>query len=254
MAVYVCSDIHGHVEPLKRLCERIGLREEDRWYCLGDMIDRGPHAQETIDFVRSLPQVTILKGNHEELLCRALKSRSCTETALCWLMNGGVETLASFGISDLEEFATYEALIGWLNELPYATSVCVGERTYILAHAGIRFSDITDELCQDPSALLAQQSPLDLCDIRESFWCYPEELIPAEMPCIVAGHTPTPYIHMMRSEDVCSDSDGYARIAFVGAHRIGIDCLAAGGFPHGRIGVLRLDDLACFYEPIKRGE
>ena len=42
MATYVFSDIHGHVEPLRRALERINPTESDVFYCLGDMIDRGP--------------------------------------------------------------------------------------------------------------------------------------------------------------------------------------------------------------------
>ncbi len=36
--------------------------------------------------------------------------------------------------------------------------------------------------------------------------------------------------------------------------RIDIDCAAASGDGMGRVGVLRLDDLACFYADIREGE
>ena len=53
------SDIHGHVEPLRRALERINPTESDVFYCLGDMIDRGPSSLATIKTIRELPNCTV---------------------------------------------------------------------------------------------------------------------------------------------------------------------------------------------------
>ena len=40
--IYCMSDIHGDYEKYCRMLEIIRLREEDRLYILGDVVDRGP--------------------------------------------------------------------------------------------------------------------------------------------------------------------------------------------------------------------
>ena len=72
MATYVFSEIHGHVEPLRRALQRINPTESDAFYCLGDMIDRGPSSLATIKTIRELPNCTVLMGNHEQLALQAL--------------------------------------------------------------------------------------------------------------------------------------------------------------------------------------
>lgn len=42
MATYVISDIHGEYDMFLDLLEKIGLKEADTLYILGDVLDRGP--------------------------------------------------------------------------------------------------------------------------------------------------------------------------------------------------------------------
>ena len=42
MSMFVIGDIHGELEQLKTLIQKINLNDEDELYVLGDVIDRGP--------------------------------------------------------------------------------------------------------------------------------------------------------------------------------------------------------------------
>lgn len=57
--------------------------EQDRFFCLGDMIDRGPDPLGVIAVTRALPNVYVLKGNHEDLMLRALRGADQVEMSMC---------------------------------------------------------------------------------------------------------------------------------------------------------------------------
>ena len=42
MSAYVFSDVHGHAATLARVLDRVSPTEDDHFFCLGDVIDRGP--------------------------------------------------------------------------------------------------------------------------------------------------------------------------------------------------------------------
>jgi len=99
----VIGDIHGQAEALARLLARLEGRRApgDRLVFIGDYIDRGPDSRRAVELALAAPRrwpgpVTPLKGNHEAMLLRALEGDP--EMTLLWLENGGIETLASYGI------------------------------------------------------------------------------------------------------------------------------------------------------------
>jgi hypothetical protein len=70
------GDIHGYLEPLQELLERLGYRQDSGVYChperkvifLGDFIDRGPDQRGVIDTVRPMIEAGAalsVMGNHE---------------------------------------------------------------------------------------------------------------------------------------------------------------------------------------------
>jgi serine/threonine protein phosphatase 1 len=122
-------------------------------------------------------------GNHEDLLTGALADPAEMEP---WLMNGGVETLLSYGGMDrslLETMTLLEARESFRAALPESHReflgglrkmvVCGG---YAFVHAGL-----------DPSRPLHDQDPFDLLWIREPFLSSGVDF----GKVIVHGHTPT---------------------------------------------------------------
>ena len=109
MATYVFSDVHGHAAPLARALTRIDPSEDDVFYCLGDMIDRGPDPLGVIELVRSLPNCHVLMGNHEDLMLACMSDTGDdldSIDAANWGINGGIvtsEALASLTEQEADE-------------------------------------------------------------------------------------------------------------------------------------------------------
>ena len=104
--LYVVGDIHGRLDLLLRLHDRIiaDTQKEPAGDCsifyLGDYIDRGPSSREVLEFLihgRGDPlPATHLLGNHEAMLLQFLEDASI---GMEWLAYGGLATLMSYGIS-----------------------------------------------------------------------------------------------------------------------------------------------------------
>lgn len=72
----IIGDVHGCIEELNELLERLELRLSDRLIFVGDLIDKGPDSLGVLRRVRALREVydvEIVLGNHEEKLCRYWK-------------------------------------------------------------------------------------------------------------------------------------------------------------------------------------
>ena len=125
MSTYVFSDVHGHRATLERVLERVSPGADDVVFCLGDMIDRGPDPIGVMRVTRSLPNVRVLKGNHEDLMLDALDHKDDVVSQANWAINGGMATL-----SGLEGALDDEAieLIGWVRNLPLSAHVEVAGR------------------------------------------------------------------------------------------------------------------------------
>lgn len=74
---FVVSDIHGFYDELISALREAGFDSTNKdhvFVCCGDYFDRGPKPYEVMQFIMSLPNKILIKGNHEELmvdmLCR----------------------------------------------------------------------------------------------------------------------------------------------------------------------------------------
>lgn len=194
--LYAIGDIHGRLDLLDRLLDAIAADpgradgRNVRLVALGDYVDRGPDSMGVIDRLCDLQDdgsdVVCLRGNHEQMMRDFLKDPIGTA---CWLPNGGIETLKSYGIRAPE---THNALAphhlialsaALRNALPErhrqflnTLSDCHEAGDYFFAHAGI-----------NPDLSLNEQRPEDLMWIREPF-LYSRALY---TKVIVHGHTIT---------------------------------------------------------------
>lgn len=91
---WACSDFHGNYKAYEAIKNYIGA--EDIVYFLGDAGDRGPEPWKTITAVYNDPQFIYLKGNHEDMLVKAMNEwlpehiKSSEYELLEW--NGGHKT------------------------------------------------------------------------------------------------------------------------------------------------------------------
>ncbi len=220
--IYAIGDIHGCHDLLNTLLDQIIAHDLTRapvdtkiLVFLGDYVDRGENSKAVIDILLdACPKgydTIFLKGNHEEMLLKALDDQAAADF---WLRNGGRQTLASYGIAgatDHDEF-THEQLIEEFNQrLPQEHLVFLKKLRltfeygdYFFAHAGI-----------DPNTPLDQQEEQHLLWIRDRFLFSVKNF----GKVIIHGHTPT--------RDVDS-----------AANRIGIDTAAVYG---GKLTALMLE-------------
>ncbi len=140
---FVIGDIHGCAVLLERLLAR--APEGSELICVGDYVDRGDQTADVLRLLMARPDITCLLGNHEAMLLNFLDEP--TGPAKRWLRHGGLQTLASFGVSGGADTTDPEllqklsddlaaamgpAMIDWLRELP-----CKALRGNVLiTHAG----------------------------------------------------------------------------------------------------------------------
>lgn len=116
---------------------------------LGDLIDRGLHSARVIDTMTHPPpqgfKRICLRGNHEDLMLSFIKKPKRNHL---WLYNGGLETLASYGIyldahyaprsfrnytKRLIETNIPQNHIDFMKTMP----LMIETQNYVFAHAGI---------------------------------------------------------------------------------------------------------------------
>lgn len=110
----IVGDIHGSLACLTSLLATMSQgSQQDRWVFVGDYIDRGEQSAEVLitlmEIARTRPDTRFLMGNHEEMMLSFL-----SEPVACgnrWMRYGGLQTMASFGATQLSESSSDAALI-----------------------------------------------------------------------------------------------------------------------------------------------
>lgn len=166
------SDIHGCFFSFKSLIEeKVVLTKKDQLYLLGDYIDRGPSSKEVIDYIILLKKngynVSAVKGNHEEMLLRCIGDDTSCDL---WSVNGGTETLTSYGVDTLRNISQSHLLFykSLLNYIPL--------ENHLLVHAGFNFN--AKDIFYDDHAMM---------------WLRDNKVDPSKTngKIVVHGHTPT---------------------------------------------------------------
>ncbi len=232
--IYAIGDIHGCLDLLKRLEDRIEHSARD---CglnagvifLGDYIDRGPDSKGVIEHLSGgsfagLPAAHLL-GNHEDILLEAMAQPALVRD---WLRWGGMATLASYGVAlpaHLDPMERDQEIARAMSDAlpPHHRSFLEGLEVkyrvgdYLFVHAGIR-----------PGRPLDKQSRHDMLTIREPFLSS-NKTMPAR---VVHGHS-------------------VAFEAQVTANRIGID---TGAYATGRLSAAMLESDQYEILSVERGQ
>ncbi|MDP2062096.1 MAG: metallophosphoesterase [Phaeovulum sp.] len=102
-ALYAVGDVHGHIDLYRQIEARIAadpVPGEKLIVLLGDIVDRGPDSAGMIDHLLAPPPAGVgricLLGNHEDM---ALQFLLDPDPLAEWLVHGGAEMLASYGIA-----------------------------------------------------------------------------------------------------------------------------------------------------------
>lgn len=74
MKYFITSDVHGHYTELKNKLDKQDFNEQlDTLVVCGDLLDRGKENVKCIQYVNSLPNKVLIKGNHEYNLEKCLR-------------------------------------------------------------------------------------------------------------------------------------------------------------------------------------
>lgn len=216
MSVYCVSDIHGDLERFDKLLEKINFSDEDTMYVIGDVVDRGKEPVKLLIKIMETPNITLLEGNHEEMMSLGLDPIHEKRILHIWKWNGGENTFRQFIRLEKEQ---REKILDYINDLPDYMEITVGGKRFYLVHG----------------------CPSD--DHRTRIWERvekDEDYTDLNLGTIIFGHTPT-IMYM----DV--DKNDHLRI-FHGKGVIGIDC--GCGHPmieNHRLACIRLDDMKEYY-------
>ena len=207
MATWACSDMHGHYSFYEQIKKNIN--PEDKVICLGDCGDRGPQSWKLIKTVLNDPQFIYLKGNHEDMLAKALYQyfgQDFMDRNYYYLcsMNGGS---ATFYDASCESDPLGAAKI--LNNLPleYHYTNSEGKR-FCLCHAGF-----TGGLkCKTEK----ERAHMLIWD-RDHTFDPASAFDTTDFDIVIHGHTPIPFDFVDEDE---FDGSPYT---YCGGHKINID-------------------------------
>lgn len=124
--IYVlASDIHGCHLTLQALLVKVTEHlagEPYKVILLGDLIDRGPHSREVVDWTMR-NRIQCCLGNHEHLAIdyclNQLKGDKSEYDDGIWLMNGGIKCLESFTKKSFSEKSCLpRAVTAWMRQMP----------------------------------------------------------------------------------------------------------------------------------------
>lgn len=114
--LYVIGDIHGRADLLQRALQK--LTPGVPIVCVGDLVDRGEQSAEVLRLLAGRPDILCLKGNHEDMLLQFLEAPETLGAR--WLRYGGLQTLASFGVTGVTETSPVEDRVVARNTLKEA--------------------------------------------------------------------------------------------------------------------------------------
>jgi hypothetical protein len=133
--VIAVGDVHGCLDELVELMDRLAPGPADLVVFLGDFIDRGPKSAAVVSYVKYLCEhrddTFAVLGNHDEKLVRHRRHEVSKR------LNHAYVNPMKVDAERAEEYeAVTDAEVLWLSRLP-AAIYTVGKRERILTHAGV---------------------------------------------------------------------------------------------------------------------
>lgn len=212
---YAISDIHGMYNIYEQVCAM--FQPEDIVYFLGDAGDRGYAGFKCIKAIYNNPQWVYLKGNHEDMMVKALQQNEVeinndlyNNPLDIWFYNGGEETFNSW-LEDGKD----ESWIAKLQHLPLTAEYTNSKGyTFHMSHAGYTFGR------------KEQMEKEDLIWSRKHFSSKWDEEHYSKDICI-HGHTPISalikYLEGIEPVIELYNPDNPEARSYCGGHKIDID-------------------------------
>lgn len=207
---WVIGDIHGMVDPLRALINRLDNETLDKFVFTGDYIDHGPSSKAVLDLIMELGDKAVpLIGNHEHLLLQTLFDEKFKERwgNRIWEENAAESTVRSFGYQTIDEFAAKvdRKYIDFLKGLRcfQVERFATAESTisFLLVHGGVMPSlPLAEQLTVKDYAAHNQLMEAHNLWIEDSFIWVRNDFYAADPNhwdgyVVIHGHTPT---HLLR--------------------------------------------------------
>ena len=120
MATYIVGDLQGCLTSLQALLAHVGFAKDDRLWCVGDLVNRGPASLATLRFCRDLgARFTTTLGNHD--------------LHFLAMVYGGHPHLPGDTLQALLDAPDCTELAEWLRHQP----LLVEAQDHLLVHAGV---------------------------------------------------------------------------------------------------------------------
>lgn len=179
--LFVIGDVHGRIDLLDRLLAQ--APEGAQLVCVGDFVDRGENSAQVLRRLQDRSDAVCLMGNHEEMLLAFLDTPE--ETGSRWLRYGGLQTLASFGLSGISGSSRGQELTDARDQLAEAMgdALISWVRALKLQYTSGNVSIV--HAAADP------EMPMSLQSAQVLLWGHPDFLTTARTDgtWVVHGHT-----------------------------------------------------------------
>ena len=233
--LFVVSDIHGHCTLLKNALAKAGFDKDDPNHlliCCGDYFDRGDENMQVLRFFERLPHKVLLRGNHEDMLLKLLKTGKLQRHHY---INGTFSTLKSFfgkyavdPAGDTIDFSGKTGTVDWLCQFIEQTVDYYETEHYVFVHGWLPEYALTPQARQLTSSHAWE----------EARWVKWNERYVGQRPLadktLVCGHFPTMFAGAYDANRLKNCFD-----IFYGNGMIAID---AGTADSHQVNVLVLED------------
>lgn len=189
MKLYAIGDVHG---CYSELIELIDLIDKDRGdddckiVFVGDYVDRGPDSALVVEYLNQLRnqempgfEFIFLKGNHEDMMIKALSGKGTRDDRDMFYYNGGIKTMESYE----EHYLTFKDHEAFFASLPRYHR----HGDFLFVHAGL--APLLDKTIEEATSFTSWLDH-DPCLWSRSWNDYDGEF--PEGVFVVHGHTPVP--------------------------------------------------------------
>jgi serine/threonine protein phosphatase 1 len=122
--VYIVGDVHGCLDELETLFDRLAVGDDDLVVLVGDLVRKGPDSRGVVEFVRSRPNVVSVRGNNEDKLIHGRKELPALDPFDAYLeslpvvvllgdamvVHGGVDPRQSLADHTVEDLLTFRSV------------------------------------------------------------------------------------------------------------------------------------------------
>lgn len=231
----VIGDLHGHFDTLERALEELAFKpSRDRLFSVGDLVDRGPRSEATLEWLTE-GRIAAVRGNHEQMMIDTLTTVGGRLTksgpAGMWADNGGAWWWGLEGEHKTGRIKRgqihHRRLEQWvkaLREVPYLRTVETARGRVGIVHTIAHYHSQWGQIVEMVRALAARDT-----EMRERFaihggdppnsilWARPEiergrrdaDDLPEALggiALVLTGHTPGPTPRWICRNVLCIDT------------------------------------------------